>query len=126
VLAGAGDPVQLAGRDVVAHAVDLVVGEPEVAVLRVELDPDRVADAAREDLAVLAVAVHADDAADALLVVELGLLRGGHVERLAERDVELVVRPDAADAGGVVERLLARGISLPWSTTTATAGSEPS
>src|SRR5689334_8628547 len=38
-LAGRGDPVDLAGRLVVAHAVDLVVREPELAVLRVEVHP---------------------------------------------------------------------------------------
>ena len=67
VLAGAGDAVEFAGRCVVAHAVDLVVGEPELAVGRVEVHADRVADAARVDLAVAAVTVHADDAADAVL-----------------------------------------------------------
>ena len=50
--------------------------------------------------------VHADDAADAPLAVEVQLLRRRHVVGLAERDVELAVRPDVADAGGVVEALL--------------------
>ena len=74
MLAGAGRMVDFAGRNVVTHAVDLVVGEPEVAGSRVEVLADRVADAARKDLAVLAVAIHADDAADAPFAVLIRLL----------------------------------------------------
>ena len=55
---------------------------------------------------------HADDAADAGLLVELHLLRREHVERLSERDVELVVRPDAAHARGVVIGFLLAGNQL--------------
>src|SRR6202000_1853840 len=78
--------VDLALRNVVAHAVGLVVGEPERLVLRVEVHPDRIADAGRVDLAARAVLLHADDAADADLRVERELRTRGHVERLAERD----------------------------------------
>jgi hypothetical protein len=100
--------VELARRDVVAHAVDLVVGEPQVAVGRVEVMADRVPDAAGEDLAARAVGVHPDHAADADPVVHLDLVGRLHVVRLAERDVELAVRSHAADAGGVVEALFLR------------------
>ena len=108
-LAGARRMVQFARRDIVAHAVDLVVGEPEVAGPRIEILADGVPDAGREDLAVLAVAVDADDAADPVLHVLVGLLGRRNVEGLAERDVELVVRPDIADARRVVEGFLVGG-----------------
>jgi hypothetical protein len=39
---------------------------------------------------------------DADLVVEIHLFGRRHVEGLTQRDVELVVGPDVADAGGVV------------------------
>ena len=102
-----GGAVQLPGRLVVTHAVDLVVREPELAVLGVEVHSHRVADAAREDLAPGAVeGVQADDAADAHLRVEVELLLRRHVERLAHRDVELgVLGADAAHARAMVERL---------------------
>ena len=70
--------------------------------------PDGVADAGSKDLLVLAVLIHADDAADARALVEVQLFFRRHVEGLAECDVELVVRPDAADAGRVVVALLGR------------------
>ena len=98
--------VDLARRLVVAHAVDLVVGEPELAGLGVEVVADRVADAGGIDLAALAVLVHPDHAADADLLERLDELGRRHVVRLAERDVELAVRPDAADPRGVVEALV--------------------
>ncbi len=103
---GLGGVVDLARRLVVAHAVHLVVGEPEGLVLRIEVHPDRIADAVRVDLAVAAVAIHADDAAKAPLVVEIVLFGSVDVIGLPERDVELVVRPDAADAGRMVEAFL--------------------
>ena len=74
MLARAGRVVELAWRNVVAHAVDLIVGEPQVAGPRVEVLADRVADAARKDLAVLAVAIHANDAADPPFAVLIRLL----------------------------------------------------
>ena len=106
MLARLGLAVQLARRDVVAHAVHLVVGEPQIAIRRIEVMPDRVANAAREDLALAAIGVHADDPADPDLVVELQLLLRLDVVGLAERDIKLAVRPDPADAGGVVEAFL--------------------
>ena len=99
------DAVHFAGRDVVAHAVDLIVVAPERLVLRVEVEALRIAQAECIDLAVLAVLIHADDAAHADLPVEFGLLLCRHIVGLAELDVELVVRPDAAFARGVVEAL---------------------
>jgi hypothetical protein len=74
-----------------------------------EVHADRVAHPVGVDLAPGAVPVHADDPADPGLVVELRLFRREHVEGLAERDIELVVRPDAADPGGVVIALLVDG-----------------
>src|SRR3546814_2791436 len=59
--------------DVVAHAVDLVVGEPQVAVGGIEVVADRVADAVGVDLTAGAIGIDADDAADAVLAVELEL-----------------------------------------------------
>ena len=100
--AGLVGAVELAGRLVVTHAVDLVVGEPERLVLRIEVHAHRVAHAGSEHLTVLAFPAHAHDAADAGLLVEVHLLRRVHVEGLSERDVELVVGPDAAHPGGVV------------------------
>ena len=106
ILAHLGGVVDLARRDVVTHAIDLVIGEPERVVGGIEIQPDRVAHAMRVDLAVGAVLVHAYDAAEAGLV-ELVVL-GGRVDvvRLAHGDVELVVGADAAGAGRVVEALL--------------------
>lgn len=106
VLARFRGAVDLARRNVVAHPVHLIVGEPDVAGLGVDVHADRVADAAGEDLAPGAVGLHPHDAADAPLVVELALLGRGHVEGLAERNVDHAVRADVADAGGVVEALL--------------------
>src|SRR5207248_5208548 len=78
-----GGAVQLPGRLVVTHAIDLVVREPELAVLGVEVHSHRVADAAREDLAPGAVeGVQADDAADAHLRAHAVPFLRPHVERL--------------------------------------------
>ena len=106
VLADLVDAVHLAGRDVVAHAVDLVVIAPQRLVLGIEVHADRIAQSGCIDLAVLAVLVHADDAAHADLGVELRFILWRHVVGLAELDVELVVGPDAAFARRVVEALL--------------------
>jgi hypothetical protein len=59
-----------------------------------------------KDLLVLAVLIHAHDAADTCAVVEIELLLGRHVEGLAEGDIDLSVGADTADAGGVVVALL--------------------
>ncbi len=93
--------------DVVAHAVGLVVGEPERAVLGVEVVAHAVADAGGVDLALAAVeGVQADHAADADLVVQLELVARLHVEGLAQADVEHAVGTDTADTSAVIERLL--------------------
>ncbi len=70
------------GGVVIAHAVDLVVVGPERLVLQIEVHADRVAQSDRIDLAVLAIAIHADDAADAELAVQVELLLGRYVVRL--------------------------------------------
>src|ERR1700722_8594691 len=61
LLAGLVDAVHLAGRDIVAHAVNLVVVAPKRLVLRVEVQALWIAQTCRIDLAVLAVLIHADD-----------------------------------------------------------------
>ncbi len=96
---------------------------PERLVLRIEVHADRIAHAGRIDLAVLAVLVHADDAAHADLPVELDLVLGRHVVGLAELDIELVVGPDAAFAGGVVEALFRLRDQLPFGNDDAAATS---
>src|SRR5579883_1879719 len=65
ILPGLDGAVELARRLVVAHAVDLVVGEPQGLVLGIEVEADRVANAVGVDFAVLAVPIHANDSADA-------------------------------------------------------------
>ena len=106
-LAGGGGAIDLARRDVVAHAVGLVVGEPERSILRIELEADGVAHAGRIDLAPAAVErIEPDDPADAGLGVQRELVARRDVERLAERDVQLAVLSDAARARAVVERFL--------------------
>ena len=106
VLADLLDAVHLARRDVVAHAVNLVVVAPERLVLRVEVHAFRIAQAGRVDFAVRAILVHADDPAHADLLVEFDLVLRRHVVGLAELDIELVVRPHAAFARAVIEALL--------------------
>ena len=108
ILAHLRGAIEFARRLVVTHAVDLVVGEPQGLVGRIEVNAHRIADAGCIDLSVLAVLIHADDAADADALEQLQLLLRRHVEGLTESDVELVVRSDAADAGRVVEALLRR------------------
>ena len=101
-----GDAVELARRGVVAEAVDLVVVGPQLAGHRMEIHADRIAMADRVDLLLAAVLVHADDAADPGLLVQLHLLLGLHVVRLAQLDVDFLVRADPAHPRGVVEALL--------------------
>src|SRR6185369_13423364 len=75
--------VQLVVRELLAEPVAAVVGEPEVAGLRVEVEADRVAHALRQGLDAGAVEVHA---------VDLGVLAGiADVARRADREVQLVV-----------------------------------
>ena len=102
ILAAAGDAIQLARRYFIAHAVDLVVVGPERLVLWIEVHADRVTQPDRVDFAILAVAVHADNAADAELAVQVELLLGRHVVRLPELNIELVVGTDAANAGSMI------------------------
>ena len=101
-----GHSVQLTWRDVVTHAIDLVIGEPQLAVSRVPGMADRVADTVNIDLAAGAVAVHANDAADTQWLVQPQLFFSRHVKRLSKGDIELVVRADGAGAGPMVEGLL--------------------
>ena len=103
---GAGDAIHLAGRNIVAHAVDLIVVGPERLVLRIEVHADRVAQSDRIDLAVLAVTVHADDSADAELAVGVELLLRRHVVGLPKLDIELVVRSHPAHPRGVIVALI--------------------
>src|SRR6202034_3034535 len=72
----------------------------------------RIADAPGVDLAVLAVAIHPDDAADPPFLESVELLRRRHVEGLPECNVELVVRPDAASPGRVIVALVFLGNKL--------------
>src|SRR4051794_24256802 len=90
-LASPRPAVQFFWWDVVPHAVDLVVREPERLIGGAEVDANRIADPRRVDLAVLSVLIHADDAADPHLLVEVKLLLRRNVERLPKRDIELVV-----------------------------------
>src|SRR5215470_6649395 len=61
ILACLGGAVDLTGGLIVAHAIDLVVGEPQRLVFGVEVHAHRITDAIGIDLAVFAVAIHADD-----------------------------------------------------------------
>ncbi len=65
-LARSGLAVGLARRDVVAHAARLIVGEPELAAGRIEVQADRVAHAVAIDLSPVAVRDSADGFASLL------------------------------------------------------------
>ena len=108
MLTHGGLVVDLARRDIIAHAVDLVVGPPQLSGDGVEIVADRVSNSVGVNLAPRAIEVHADDPADAPFCVLVQLVRRGHVERLAQRDVDLAVRTDLADPRGVVEQFLFR------------------
>jgi hypothetical protein len=69
------------GRRVVAHAVASVVGKPEDPGVGLPVEADRVANAAREDLAAAAVGLHAQDA-------RVGLGRVADVARRAHGNAE--------------------------------------
>ena len=113
VLTSLRGAVELARRNIVTHSVDLVVGEPQGLVLGVEVHPHRIAHATGEYLAVLAVAVHPDNAHHPDLVIQGNLFLGGHIERVTQCDVELVVRADPTGPGGVVEALFFNRDQLP-------------
>ena len=78
--------IELVGRDVIAHVVGAVVGEPELLRARIPVEADAVADAARVDLALAARGEAADRA-----VFVLGL---ADVAGRADADVEQAVRPE--------------------------------
>ena len=101
-----GLAVDFAGRNVIAHAVNLVVGPPQLAGHRVEVMPDRVAHPVGIHLALGAVTVHADDAADAHLVIQRQFFPRGDIKRLAEGDINLVIGSHLDHPGGVVVTLL--------------------
>ena len=94
VLVGLGHHVELVVGQVLGEPVAPVVGEPEVAGLRIEVEAHRVAHAARDGLDAAAVEVHAEDAR--MRVVGLAEVAGR-----ADRVVELLVA-DAQVAPAVV------------------------
>src|SRR5580765_1556900 len=93
LLARLGDDVELVVRQFFAEPVAAVVGEPEVAGLRVEVEADGVAHARGDRLDAGAVEIHP---------VDLGVLaRVADVARPADREVELVVL-DAQELPAVI------------------------
>ena len=135
--AGLRRRVQLIARHVVTHHVAAVVGEPELARLRVPVEPDGIPDAAREDLEPRAVRLHPHDRGvtrivpladvarsadgdiqqpvgsecDELLAV-MGVLRervvhDGRLRRRLELRLDLVEADDPVDLGDE-ERALAK------------------
>src|SRR5690606_23949508 len=98
--------VDLTRRDIVSHAVDLVIRKPERIVLRVEVHAHRVAHALCIHFSVLAVPIHPQYAHHAVAGIELQLIATRYVVRITQRDVELVVRTDPARARAVIEALL--------------------
>src|SRR5690606_26292717 len=82
------------------------VGEPEIAIGGVEVMTDRIADSSGIDFSSRAIPVHANDAADPQTIIHLVLFDRLDVVGLAQRNIELVVRPDPADASGVIEAFL--------------------
>ena len=86
VLADLRQMVQLVGRLIVAEPVAAVVGEPQVAGRRIEVEADAVAHAARHDLGPAAREVEPRDRG-----VERARRRAD-VARRADRNVELSVR----------------------------------
>ena len=91
--------VQLILGPKVAHPVRTIVREPQLLGLRVPVETDRVAHAARHDLDVGAVQVLAPDLA-VQAAIDLA-----QVARRADGNVELLVRPDAGELPVVVRRL---------------------
>src|SRR6056297_3923327 len=103
MLPGCGLTVQLAGGDIVSHAVDLVVGPPKLTCCGVEVLSNRVPHAACIDLAARTIGIDADDATDADFIIHLDLLDRLHIVGLAERDIELSVWTDITHTRRVVE-----------------------
>ena len=102
VLASLGDAVEFARGNGVTHAVDLIVSEPQSLVLRVEVHAHRVAHAVGVNHTIRAIALHRNDAANANRAILVKLFLARHVEGLAQRNIQAVIGPDAADAGSVV------------------------
>ena len=88
LLPGLGEAVQLVVGQILGPPVPLIVGEPELAGLGMEVEADGVADAAGHDLHAAAVEV---DAADVRVLVGVGL---ADVAGRAHRQVELAVGAD--------------------------------
>src|SRR6056297_1994990 len=103
MLPGCGLTVQLAGGDIVSHAVDLVVGPPKLTCCGDEVLSNRVPHASGIDLAARTIGIDADDATDADFIIHLDLLDGLHIVGLAERDIELPIWSDITDTRRVVE-----------------------
>ena len=80
----------------------IVVG-PERLVLWIEVHADWIAQPDCINLSILTVAIHANNAAHPYFAVQIELLLRRHIVRLAELDIELVVRSDPANARGVIE-----------------------
>ena len=98
-----GDAVELAWRGVVTHAVGLVIGKPNRFGLWIDLDTDRVPNAARNDFALGSVkSIQTHDAADPELLVKFDLVGRLHVIGLTQSHVELIVVINPASAGAVV------------------------
>ena len=79
--------IQLVARHVVAHVVSAVVGEPQLAGLRMPVESDRVAHAAGEHFEPRAIGLHAEDRRVARIV----LLLVADIARSADRNVEQAV-----------------------------------
>ena len=108
-----GDAVQFAGRDVVAHAVGLVVGEPDGLVLGVDVHAHGVPHATRDHFTLAAVeGVELDHAADADLLIQRHFFLGLHVVGLTQRHIDLTLVVDAAGACAVVVAFFFNGDQL--------------
>src|SRR5207249_8266233 len=88
LLARLREAVQLVLGKVLREPVALIVGEPELARLRMEVETDGVAHAAGDDLHTAAVEVHA---ADVRVLVRVGIT---DIAGRADRHVELAVGSD--------------------------------
>src|SRR3984893_379142 len=97
IKAGRGRAVQFLRRNVVAHPIDLIVGEPQDPVFRIEIHAHRITNAACEDFAAGAIRVHADNAADSPFVELIHLCFRRHVVRLAQGYVEFAIGANSAD-----------------------------
>src|SRR6185503_6705651 len=96
VLARAREAVQLVGRLVVAEPVAPVVGEPELAGLRLEVEADAVAHAARDHLGTAARNIELRDGR----MQQTG--RRADVARRADGHVETTVRTERDELPAVV------------------------